>query len=79
MEKVKVDLENRSMENMWLVRIMFSYEKGAFEWNKARTTVVFAFFSQARHVDPHLRMFQHEKTSITTKHLLTLHKTSNRV
>lgn len=54
MEKVKVDLENRSMENMWLVRIIFSYEKGGFEWNKARTTVVFAFFfaSQARGSTP---------------------------
>lgn len=65
MEKVKVDLEKeeqRSMEDMWLVRIMFTFEKGTFERNEGRTTVVIAFLLEARHVYPHLRMFQHEKT-----------------
>lgn len=36
MEKVKADLEKeqqRSTEETRLVRIMFSFEKGTFEWN----------------------------------------------
>lgn len=38
---------------MWLVRIMFLFEKGTFEWNKDITTVVFASFaSQARGSTP---------------------------
>lgn len=51
MEKAKVDLEKeqqKSTEDMWLVRIMFSFEKGTFEWNDDRTTVIFAFLLQAR-------------------------------
>lgn len=64
MEKVKVDLEKeeqRSMEDMWLARIMFSFEKGTLEWNEDTTTVVIAFLLEVRHVHPHLRIFQHEK------------------